>query len=100
MKIDNAPFNYSNVTFTAEYKNIDAQYCFVLNRLLIELNKFLTQKPAFVEIYYVDVCPISNIPTLHFVVKGNISNRELDTYLELWSVEFAKLFKIRLRLLK
>jgi len=100
IKTDNGLFNYSNITFTAEYKNIEVQYCFVINRLLMQLNIFLVQKPAFVEIYYVDVCPTSNIPTLHFVVKGNISYRELDTYLELWPVEFAKLFKISSRLLK
>ncbi len=91
-------FNYSNITFTAGYEGISAQYRFIINRLLMKLNTLMTQKSAFIDVYYIDVCPVSNIPTLHLVVKGNISNQELDTYLEPWNVEFKKLFKIRPKL--
>jgi len=95
MTNENGLFNYSNITFTADHEDIDVQYCFVINRLLMKLNTFMAQRSAFTDIYYVDVCPVSNIPTLHFVVKGNISNLELDTYLASWTEEFNKLFKIR-----
>lgn len=88
-------FNYSNITFTADYEDISAQYRFIINKLLIKLNTLMIQKSAFIDVYYVDVCPVSSIPTLHFVIKGNISNQELDTYLDHWSVEFEKLFKRR-----
>ncbi|MCJ8321286.1 MAG: hypothetical protein MJK12_16725 [Colwellia sp.] len=91
-------FNYSNITFTADYEDISAQYRFIINRLLKKLNTLMTQKSAFIDVYYIDVCPVSNIPTLHLVVKGNISNQELDTYLEPWNVEFKKLFKVRPKL--
>jgi hypothetical protein len=94
----NGLYNYSNITFTADYKDVGAQYHFIINRLLVELNTLMTQKSAFIDVYYVDVCPVSSIPTLHFVIKGNISNQELDTYLEPWNVEFKKLFKIRTKL--
>jgi len=95
MKDDNNLFHYSNISFTADREDIVVQYCFVINRLLMKLNTFMAQKSAFIDIYYVDVCSVSNIPTLHFVVKGNISNQELDTYLAPWTEEFNKLFKIR-----
>lgn len=91
---ENGLFNYSNITFTADYEDIDAQYRFIINRLLMKLNALMTQKSAFIDVYYVDVGPISNIPTLHFVIKGNISNQELDSYLESWTTEFKKLIKI------
>lgn len=91
-------FNYSNITFTADYEDISAQYRFIINRLLKELNTLMIQKSVFIDVYYVDICPVSNIPTLHLVVKGNISNQELDTYLGPWNVEFKKLFKIRPKL--
>ena len=98
MKTKNGLFNYSNITFTADYEDVGGQYYFIINRLLVELNTLMTEKSAFIDIYYVDVCPISNIPTLHFVIKGNISNQELDAYLEPWAVEFKKLFKLREKL--
>jgi hypothetical protein len=92
---ENGLFNYSNITFSADYESISAQYRFIVNRLLIKLNTLMIKKSAFIDVYYVDVCPVSSIPTLHFVVKENISNQELDTYLAPWSAEFEKLFKIR-----
>lgn len=93
MKIKNGLFNYSNITFTADYEDVGGQYYFIINRLLVELNTLMTEKSAFIDIYYVDVCPISNIPTLHFVSKGSISNEELDTYLDDWVKELYKLLK-------
>lgn len=94
----NGLFNYSNITFTADYEDVGAQYHFIINRLLMKLNTLMTQKSAFIDVYYVDVYPVSSIPTLHFVIKGNITNQELDNYLDPWSVEFKKLFKIRAKL--
>jgi len=91
---ENGLFNYSNITFTADYEDIDAQYRFIINRLLMKLNALMTQKSAFIDVYYVDLCPVSNIPTLHFVIKENISNQELDSYLESWTTEFKKLIRI------
>ena len=88
-------FNYSNITFTTCDEGIAGQYYFIINRLLMELNIFLAKKSAFIDLYHVDVCPISNIPTLHFVIERNISNKELDAYLELWTLEFKKLIKLR-----
>jgi hypothetical protein len=88
-------YNYSNITFTADQESISAEYRFIVNRLLIKLNTLMIKKSAFIDVYYVDVCPVSNIPTLHFVIQGNISNQDLETYLEPWAVEFKKLFKIR-----
>ncbi len=46
----------------------------------MELNIFLAKKSAFIDLYHVDVCPISNIPTVDFVIERNISNKELDAY--------------------
>jgi len=88
-------FNYSNISFTACYEDNVGQYYFIINRLLMELNMFLTKKSAFIDLYHVDVCPISNIPTLHFVIERNISNKELDAYLDFWTLEFKKVLKLK-----
>jgi hypothetical protein len=88
-------YNYSNITFTADQESISAQYRFIVNRLLIKLNTLMIKKSAFIDVYYVDVCPVTSIPTIHFVIKGDVSNQELDAYLDPWPVEFEKLLKIR-----
>ena len=92
---EDGPYNYSNITFTADSGDISAQYRFIINRLLKKLNTLMIQKSAFIDVYYLDVCPVSSIPTLHFVIKGDVSNQELDAYLDPWPVEFEKLLKIR-----
>jgi hypothetical protein len=97
MKTKNGLFNYSNITFTADYEDVGCQYYFIINRLLVELNTLMTEKSTFIDVYYVDVCPVSNIPTLHFVSKGSISNEELDTYLDDWVKKLYKLLKLTKR---
>lgn len=98
MTTKNGLFNYSNIQFTADYEDIGGQYYFIINRLLMSINRLMILKSASIDVYYIDVCPISNIPTLHFVSKGSVSNEELDTYLEPWAMEFKKLLKIKSRL--
>ena len=98
MTTKNGLFNYSNIQFTADYEDIGGQYYFIINRLLMSINRLMILKSASIDVYYIDVCPISNIPTLHFVSKGSVSNEELDTHLEPWAMEFKKLLKIKSRL--
>ncbi len=84
-------FNYSNITFTASYKDIDEQYRFIINRLLIKLNAFIVTKSSSIDVYNVETSGERLIPTLHFVVEGKISNQELDAYLDYWTSEFKKI---------
>ena len=84
------PLNYSNITFTASYKDIDEQYRFIINRLLIKLNAFIVTKSSSIDVYNVEISGEHLIPTLHFVVKGKISNQDLDAYLDYWTSEFKK----------
>jgi hypothetical protein len=86
-------FNYSNITFTASYKDIDEQYHFIINRLLIELNAFMAKKSSFIDVYYIEISEEAQFPTLHFVIEGSISNQELDAYLNFWTNTIKKLFK-------
>jgi hypothetical protein len=97
MTTKNGLFNYSNITFTADYEDVGGQYYFIINRLLMNLNRLMILKSTSIDVYYIDVCPVSNIPTLHFVSKGSISNEELDTYLDDWVKELYKLLKLTKR---
>jgi hypothetical protein len=93
MTTKNGLFNYSNIRFTADYEDIGGQYYFIINRLLMSLNRLMIQKSASIDVYYIDVCPVSNIPTLHFISKGSISHEEFDTYLDDWVEELYKITK-------
>jgi hypothetical protein len=84
-------FNYSNITFTASYREIDEKYRFIINRLLIKLNTFIAKKSSSIDVYYVETSDDCLIPTLHFVIKGTISNQELDAYLAYWTIEFKRI---------
>jgi len=86
-------FNYSNITFTASYKDIDEQYRFVIHRLLIRLNTFIAKKYSSIDVYYIENSGECLFPTLHFVIKGNISKKELDAYLDCWTYEIKKLIQ-------
>jgi hypothetical protein len=93
---ENNAFSYSHITCTANYKDIDEQYRFIINRLLIKLNAFIAKKSASIDIYYIEISNKSPFPTLHFVIKGSISNEELDNYLYSWTIEFKKLLNHQL----
>jgi len=86
-------FNYSNITFTASYKDIDEQYRFIINRLLIKLNAFIAKKSSSIDVYYVELPGECLFPILHFVISGNISNQELDAYLDCWTDELKKIIQ-------
>jgi len=89
---ENNAFNYSHITFTASYKDIDEQYRFIINKLLIKLNAFIAKKSASIDVYYVEISNECPFPTLHFVVKCNITNQEVDAYLDCWTNEIKRLF--------
>jgi hypothetical protein len=84
-------FNYSNITFTVSYKDINEQYYFIINRLLIKLKALIITKSSSIDIYNVETSGELLIPILHFVVKGKISNQDLDAYLDYWTTEFKKI---------
>tara|TARA_R110001583_G_scaffold182901_1_gene341037 strand:- start:2968 stop:3252 length:285 start_codon:yes stop_codon:yes gene_type:complete len=84
-------FNYSNIKFTASYNDINERYLFIINRLLIKLNAFIAKKSSSVEVYHVEISGECLPPILHLVIKGKISNRELDAYLDYWTSEFKKI---------
>ena len=79
--------------FNASYKDIDEQYRFVINRLLIRLNAFIAKKYSSIDVYYIENSGEYLFPTLHFVTKGNITNKELDAYLDCWTYEIKKLIQ-------
>lgn len=83
-------FNYSHITFTASHKNIDEQYRFIINRLLIKLNTFIAKRSSSIDIYYVEISGECLFPIFHFVIKSSISNQELNTYLDCWTNELKK----------
>ncbi len=56
-------FTYSNITFTASYKDIDEQYRFIINRLLIKLNAFIVTKSSSIDVYNVETSGERLIPT-------------------------------------
>jgi hypothetical protein len=84
-------FNYSNITFSASYNDISERYLFIINRLLIKLNKFIATKSSSIDVYHVEISGELLPPILHFVVKGKISNRELDAHLDYWTTEIKKI---------
>lgn len=84
-------FNHSNITFTASYKDINERYFFIINRLLIRLNAFIATKSSSIDVYHVEISGEFVPPTLHLVIKGKISNLELDAYLDYWATEFKKI---------
>jgi len=91
---ENNLFSYSNITFTASYNDIDEQYRFVINRLLIKLNAFIAKKFASIDVYYVEISNECPFPILHFVIKGNVTNNEVEAYLDGWTSEIKRLVNI------
>jgi len=86
-------FNYSHIIFTANCEDINEQYRFIINRLLIKLNAFIATRSSSIDVYYIENSDDSLIPTLHFVIKGKISNQELDDYLDCWTNELKKIIQ-------